>query len=370
MPNPAPHDIRDIYGSFKKYPFGLQDFSYPIVGRDTTWSRIVERIDQSPQKSGNEIIVIRGDYGLGKSFTLAKVYELFSARREYFVPKPMSLLSPEQTSKFSVDWANRLYERIEQDQLVKWAKHANHNWHGHISPKADDLFSALLSKDVDEVVGAYQAFMNPKIQPRDGQNLIFGLQFLLAKNGKRALLWLIDEFEYILVLGKAQLSRLSQSLRELYDRQTDFENEIPGETSKIIFVLATSPAGWERLELTAEGSSKRAGLTGTAGVGVAPFHRRVSAANIIDLDPLSKASTRKLIEIRMDNRDKAMMPVYIPFTSDFIDYIYQMSKGRPSQIIMLCDVIFLEASKRKLTEVDRECAKEILKTLNLKAEPD
>jgi hypothetical protein len=197
------------------------------------------------------------------------------------------------------------------------------------------------------------------------------LQFILAQNKKRALLWLIDEFEYVLVLSKSKLSQLAQTLRELYDRQADFEKDYgTGESAKIIFVYATSPAGWERLALTAEGAGKRAGLTGTAGVGVAPFHRRVPQANIIDLDPLTKANTLKLIEMRMKTRKSPLKPPYIPFTDDFIDYIYQMTKGRPSEIIMLCDMIFLEAHDKKLLEVDRKSAKEILLKLGLRAEPE
>jgi hypothetical protein len=370
MTNPASPNIHDIYRSFKKYPFGLQDFGYPMVGRESVWNEIVQRIEESPQKSGNEIIVIRGDYGLGKSFTLAKIHEKFVTKHEFFTPKPMSLLSPEQTSKFSVDLANRLYERIGQDQLVTWVKRASGSWHGRISPKVDDMFSALLADDERDVAKAYQAFLSPKLLPRDGQHLLFGLQFVLAQNNKRTFLWLIDEFEYVLVLGKAQLSRLAQTLREVYDRQTEFENEYGDESAKIVFVFATSPAGWERLEATAEGSTKRAGLTGVGGVGVAPFHRRVSSANIIDLEPLSQAGIRKLIETRMNNRDKSVMPAYIPFTDDFIEYVYEMSKGRPSQLIMLCDVIFLEAGKKKLREVDQVVAKDILIDLGLRAEPE
>jgi predicted ATPase len=105
-------------------------------------------------------------------------------------------------------------------------------------------------------------------------------------------------------------------------------------------------------------------------VGVAPFHRRVPQANIIDLDPLTKANTLKLIEMRMKTRKSPLKPPYIPFTDDFIDYIYQMTKGRPSEIIMLCDMIFLEAHDKKLLEVDRKSAKEILLKLGLRAEPE
>jgi type II secretory pathway predicted ATPase ExeA len=363
--------VHDVYENFQKYPFSLQDFDYPMVGRDAEWDKIVQRVEQSLQKTGNEIIVIRGDYGMGKSFTLTKLYDQFSKRSEYFVPHKMLLLSAEQTSKFSVALANRLFENIGLQKVAHLTQRAKESWRGRISPRADEIFTALLSGDKEVAAQAFNMLANPKLQPRDGQALIFGLQFILAQNKKRALLWLIDEFEYVLVLSKSKLSQLAQTLRELYDRQADFEKDYgTGESAKIIFVYATSPAGWERLALTAEGAGKRAGLTGTAGVGVAPFHRRVPQANIIDLDPLTKANTLKLIEMRMKTRKSPLKPPYIPFTDDFIDYIYQMTKGRPSEIIMLCDMIFLEAHDKKLLEVDRKSAKEILLKLGLRAEPE
>jgi len=360
--------LKDVYG-FRKYPFSLQDFGYPMVGRDKEWKRIVQRIEQSLQKDGNEIIFIRGDYGMGKSFTLAGLYDEFSSRNEYYVLRPIPLLSSEQTSKFSVDLANRLFEKIGTEEIVRLTKRAKMSWHGRISPRADEIFSKILSIDKKEVEQAFSMLTSSKLQPRDGQALLFGLQFVLAHNKKRALLLLIDEFEYILTLGKTKLSQLAQTLRELYDRQSDFEKEFGhGESAKIIFVYATSPGGWERLEQTAAG--KRAGLTGTAGIGVAPFHRRVLQTNIIDLEPLNKPSTHKLIETRMQYRDKKLIPVYIPFTEDFIDYIYQMSKGRPDEIVKLCDMIFLQAHVKKLMKVDQKSAKEILQELGLRAEPE
>lgn len=362
--------LHDVYESFPKYPFSLQDFTYPMVGRGKEWDRLVKRIEQSLQKTGNEILVVRGDYGMGKSFTLAQLHEHFAGSSEYFVPSPMPLMSAEQSSKFSVDLANRLFEKIGRDQVVKLVKRAKESWRGRVSPAADRIFSALLSNDAEDVTEALNTLLSPKLQTRDGQSLIFGLQFILASNKKGALLWLIDEFEYVLVLTKAKLSQLAQTLRELYDRQSEFEKQLGfGVSAKIIFVYATSPSGWERLESTAEGAGKRAGLTGTAGVGVAPFHRRVSQANIIDLEPLSRSNTQRLIETRMENRDKKLMPVYIPFTDDFISYIYQLSKGRPDEIIKFCDIIFLEAQAQKLMEVNQERAREILKKLDLSTEP-
>lgn len=363
--------ITDLYVDFKKYPFAVQDFSYSMVGRDEEWKLLVERIEQSPRKDGNEIVVVRGDYGMGKSFTLAKLYDKFSSRKDYFVPKPIALLSSEQSSKFAVDLANRLFERLGFEDLRRLTQNAN-ALAETIPPRAATMFSRLTDQDLERAQASFSdVFLNPRLQNRDAQWLVFGLQFVLAANGKRALLWLIDEFEYVLVLSKSKLSQLAQTLRELYDRQTDFENEFgPRQSAKIIFVFATSPSGWERLEKNAEGATMRAGLSGTAGVGVAPFHRRVSPANIVDLGPLSKVDTRKLIEIRMKSREKNLRPPYIPFTDDFIAYVYAMSKGRPNEIVMLCDIIFLEAHKRKLKEVNESRAKEILLALGLRSEPE
>lgn len=363
--------LNDTYRRFTKYPFGLQDFSYPMVGRAKEWSKLESRINDSLAKSGNEILVIRGDYGMGKSFTLARVRDEYSKKPGIYVPAPMSLLSAEQTSKFSVDLSNRLFERIGLREIKRLARRSQSMLVDKITTRAREIFGRLASTDAGEAESAFQEATSLKLQTRDGQALIFGLQFALANDRKRALLWLIDEFEYILVLSKPKLSQLAQTLRELYDRQSDFEKEYgTGTSAKIIFILATSPTGWERLATTAEGSGMRAGLSGTAGVGVAPFHRRVSSSNIINLGPLSRRETRQLIEARMNSRDKAVDPVYIPFTDDYISYVYLLTKGRPDEIVKYCDIVFLEAQRLGLMEVDEQAARKILLELGIRDKPE
>jgi hypothetical protein len=59
----------------------------------------------------------------------------------------------------------------------------------------------------------------------------------------------------------------------------------------------------------------------------------------------------------------------IPFTNEYVDYVYQLSQGLPRAIIEICGVVIAEAAQRKLKRIDRDGARGILRDLLISYEP-
>ncbi len=89
------------------------------------------------------------------------------------------------------------------------------------------------------------------------------------------------------------------------------------------------------------------------GGPIQPLMRRVQSK--LPLEALSKQNTERLIEKRLSlNRiegELAEEPL-IPFTNDFVEYVYKLTRGRPSDIIVRCDHVLdagLAARVQRLT---------------------
>lgn len=102
------------------------------------------------------------------------------------------------------------------------------------------------------------------------------------------------------------------------------------------------------------------------GGPIQPLMRRVQSR--IALKPFSKEGTEKLIEKRLSlNRTtgETEKDPLIPFTKDFVDYVFKLSAGKPSDIITRCDHVLdagLETMTPKLTA---EFAKQIFEKRGL-----
>jgi hypothetical protein len=59
----------------------------------------------------------------------------------------------------------------------------------------------------------------------------------------------------------------------------------------------------------------------------------------------------------------------IPFTDDYVGYVYQLTQGLPRTIIEICATVVSEAARRRLKKIDRSAAREILKDLLISYEP-
>ena len=85
---------------------------------------------------------------------------------------------------------------------------------------------------------------------------------------------------------------------------------------------------------------------------------------------LSDSEARDLIASRMNAvRAGQKKTDVIPFTDDYVEYVYKLSQGLPRQIIEICGVVLQEAAQRKLKSINEAEAKKILRELLISYEP-
>jgi type II secretory pathway predicted ATPase ExeA len=82
------------------------------------------------------------------------------------------------------------------------------------------------------------------------------------------------------------------------------------------------------------------------------------------LDP---DEARKLIVSRMS--DVRSGEKLIPFTEDFVDYVFELTQGLPRKILEICATVLNEAANRGLKKIRKADARKILKDLLISYEP-
>lgn len=338
-------------------PFSLQDYRIEMAGREAEWRQILTRVEQAMQRSGNDIIVILGDYGMGKTYTLWQMYEHYRKMPELWVTEPISLLSSESTSRFAVDLVGRTLQRIGYTRVIDLIKEADNTWQEYVdNPLVLDMLCDLTS---DESKVRDKA-RDRLIKNRDNliaQGLLFALQFILAATGRQRFLWLIDEFEYIMVLSTAKVTQLINTLKDIYDRQAEFEMRYGlGKSAKIIFTFASSPAGWERLKKLTQDAMRK-----TGGAGVAPFAQRIPRTSVISLAVLDITECRQLIALRLaKNRSSEVKEPLIPYDEDFVEFIYELTVGVPRKLLEFTTVVLMGALEQDLPRITVNAARSIL----------
>src|SRR2546430_8339536 len=84
MPNYAAFGLR-------ANPFSEERFDLPMIDRAQDWARLKTVMADQLRASAASIGVIFGDYGMGKSFTLAKLEEVLKKGEQGF-PNPSNLV--------------------------------------------------------------------------------------------------------------------------------------------------------------------------------------------------------------------------------------------------------------------------------------
>jgi len=343
----------------KSDPFG-PDYKVRMAGRATEWAGIQRRVEQALSRRGNDIIVILGDYGMGKTYTLWQMHEHYKGGDDLCVAKPIPLLSSESTSRFAADLIGRtLRLGIGYDQVIELVRQAEDSWQECVgNPAVLDLFRNLASEDSTTRDGAIDSLSKNR-DNMVAQEALFAFQFVLAAAGRRALLWLVDEFEYIMILTSTKVSQLVNTLRDVYDHQPEVElRYAAGSSAKIILILSGSPAGWERLqELTRDTARK------TGGAGVVPFAQRISRTSIITLAPLNREGCRDLIAWRLakSRTEEVAGEPLIPYDEDFVDFVLKVAQGVPRRILDYATVVLLGALGEELPRITVDAARSILK---------
>ena len=125
--------------------------------------------------------------------------------------------------------------------------------------------------------------------------------------------------------------------------------------ANMVLFMAVSTDGYRRLK----DLEKREMATGGP---VNPLIRRINLE--ITLTEFDKGATKELITLRLRyNRSKGKFEQnpLIPFTEDFVDFIYNSTSGKPGDIIKKCGHILDLGLKYRIPELNKEFAKRALR---------
>jgi len=320
----------------------------------TKWNDLFKKaINSRP----NFLSFIIGDYGMGKTMSLLKIAEDGKEHKENF-PVYLNFLGEQKPRNPGIDFIQKIFKSIDFEKLH--IKKGNKFFTGSPSETKSVYEKILYGEEEIKKLALY--FLRGEVRPNQSQlkkleivrkiddievakEYLTDFLYLLKSSGFSTLLLVIDEFEYLFSLvSKANQSIYLAVLRGLYD--LTIQKAQKDSIANILFFIAVSNDGWRRMQDLEKKET-------STGGPIIPLMRRVYSK--LTLKAFSKENTEKLIEKRLSlNRvtgELAPEPL-IPFTKDFVDYIYKLTGGRPSDIIVRCDHVLdagQEARVRRLT---------------------
>jgi hypothetical protein len=338
------------------------------------WKRL---LDQAEKGNTNQIAFIIGEYGQGKTLSLLKVVDEAS-KRDSVHPVYLNFQGEQKPRKPGLDFLLRLLKSIALSQLVSKVSEKRRRdaiksiSKGFDEPKevlnrlcfGDDgmkrLASYFLSGEVNpskkelESLGVIRKMTDVEV----AKEYLAGILLFLGHLGYTSILFAVDEFEYLFSLvSKSQRTIYLALLRGLYDLTVD---EKQGSSMcKVSFFVAISRDGWRKLNEMEEQEMDQGGP-------IRPLLRRVALRSV--LHPFDKQETKELVvnRLRFDRiKGRQLSKPLIPFTNDFVDLVYNRSKGDSWKIIFICSHV-LDAGLEKGTRVlDKRFAESVLKERNL-----
>lgn len=355
-----------------------------------TWNRIVK---QSTSLDKNYIVFIIGSYGRGKTLSLLKVT---NEAEKYKEISPIYLnFKGEEKTRPGLDFIFRIFKTID---FLKLVGEKNDEEVKNAIESIPDLFEepkSILSKiyfdEIDQPkqkVSAQEAqlqkrrerseisklalfFLKGEVKPtltqlkqleviRKIDNIEIAKEYLAAilcfvKNlGYKTLLLAIDEFEYLFSLvPKSQRSIYIALLRGLYDFPLGIGIE-KENIANLLFFIGMSEDGWDSLKELEKRET-------TIGGPTIPLLERVDAKTT--LGTFDKIQTRELIILRLKyNRvtGKFEEKSLIPFTEDFVDYIYELTRGEPRAITVRCGQVLEAGLVERVDLLNKNFAQTIL----------
>ncbi|MCD6573461.1 MAG: DUF2791 family P-loop domain-containing protein [Thermoplasmata archaeon] len=333
----------------------------------------------------NFIIFIIGSYGRGKTLSLLKIKDEAEKNFKEIIFPVYSSFKGEEKSKPGLDFIFRIFKSIDFDKLVK-----NKEYNLIIDAinkipenfdESKNLLKAIYgykkqlplhkptTKDEKSKMALY--FLRGEIKPTSSQLRELGIMrkiesidiakehlaaiLCFMKNlGYESLLLTIDEFEYLFSLvSKSQYSIYLALLRGLYDFPIGLD-VTSDRLANMIFFIGISEDGWNKLHEIEKKEISEGGPT-------QPLMRRVDLKTI--LLNFDRKNTEELIKkvLRYNRITKKFEEnPLIPFTKDFVDYIYELTEGLPSAVKVRCAQVLDAGLAEKIPLLTREYAKKIL----------
>jgi len=348
------------------------------INRKEQIKKWTEIISNSISTKKNYLTFIIGDYGRGKTLSLLKIVD---ESKQY-----KNLLSiylnfkGEQRSKPGLDFLLRIFKSIDFEQLKKNLDKKDLNNAIENLPEDFEEVKTVLRKiySEEEVRKLALYFIRGEIKPTQSQlkkleilrriedvdiakEYLAGFLIFIKKLGFSTLLLTIDEFEYLFSLvPRTQHSIYLALLRGLYDFPLGLSKRINiNDIANMAFFIATSEDGWRNLK---EMEKKEA----SSGGPIQPLLDRVDAETL--LTAFDRHQTRELIEIRLRfNRIKGKYEgkPLIPFTGNFVDFVYKMTNGEPRAIIVICGQVLDAGLEKGVSKLDQDFAQKALEDRGL-----
>lgn len=331
------------------------------------WKKVLDDAVRTP--TSNFLVFIIGDYGMGKTLSLLKITRELSEKETF--PIYLNLLSEQRPKNPGLDFVLRIIRQIDFDKIK--VKKKDVKFVREVFPDVGSAFEKIFFPEDDYEKQLATAFVKGELRPTQSQlrtmkvlrkiddvdiakEYLIGVLYLLKAMGFSTLVVATDEFEYLFSL----VSKPSQAVylalfRGLYDLPLALPDRLKGKTANMALFLGISEDGMRRL-------TELEKVEKTTGGPIQPLMRRV--ADRVLLGALSKKYVRKLIEKRLSlNRVKGKYEKepLIPFTGDFVDYINEITRGRPSDVIERCDHTLDMGLDRRVPRLTAKFAKEVFK---------
>jgi len=357
-------------------PFEIAPITYDMAGRKKEWEDIKKRLGVAFSGRTCKFIIIKADYGLGKTFTVNKLYTEIKEKKEELktivvktlAGQPIQALQAEPSKgKFALDLITRIFKNLEFEQLREITKKIKLDSRVEGISKRTRILFQEISKGNHEAVliltgepasaEAKELEMKTIKTSEEAKEIFREFLILLKLAGYENLLIILDEFEYIMTQSTIRITIILQTLRELFD---EYSNN-PTNMAKIVIVFTVSPGGWDRLSQLEVSQTKR-----TGGAGIVPFKQRIDPRDIILLSTLSPSEVEEMIAIRLQaHRYPPAGGKLSPFTKEAIKVIAETSKGVPRLALVHASILLDNAIERKADVISEKDAKEILAGLNI-----
>jgi len=361
----------------KKNPFGTRvDLVAPMAGRKEAkeiWTAVVER---RKGQEGNSLNFIVGDYGLGKSFTLYKIQKQLRSDRT-LLPLYLKFLPEDPIQRFGLDFIQRIFRELPAslttrkvptrafDRLARWDPAV-----GTVLAKffqGDELAQAYLGGERQLTARELQELGTRRkmASTEAAKDFLLGLLYIVRNLRIVTVVFLIDEVEYVFSqMRGARIANVFNTLRDLYDlpqapKALDFGERL----ANVIFFFGISQAGWQRLNELERREQREGGP-------IQPLLDR--REEVIELQALNESEARELIELRLRyNRTKGTVAgrPLIPYTEDFVKYVYRLTRGNPRHVVERCDLVLEDGLRAQINELNEAFARESLASHGLATEP-
>lgn len=354
--------------SLRSNPFLEESNDFEQIDRTDLRRDLRRDLLDAVQAGSGRLLVLLGDYGTGKTFTIQKV--VGEIRAGTFFPEGTSpvlaayfkVTPPKTPSGYTkyvvssvVQEIGRAYfhgemvklrEDLGEIQAQSTLKTLDTNLRAALSrfggPREQLAWDYLCGRKLSRTELAELEVASGVDDDSAAEKLFFEVLRFLHIRGVACVVLFVDEIEYIIAGSKA--GQVLTTFKEIYDRANELK--IAGASlAAPVCVFASTPSAWGELVPVA-------GAHDAPSPAPTAFWERAEAPLV--LPPFSREHTRRLIEDRLSKRrtpGSAAVPLF-PFTDATVGMIHRLSQGIPRRILRICGYALREALEQEAGDVD------------------